>query len=226
MFKMGEKSQKVKEVQEWLYLNGYKVVIDGIYGKATKRAIERYMEDDSCIDDEITDNVIKDITSQITNMENDIAITNAKTAADVAKIHWGYSPREVGGENCGPWVRYYMRGVEGEPWCAGFVSTVMKQFLNKIGKDKFFTWHKSCYLMIESCKNAKWMVDNPSVGSIFFVMGKNGLPRHVGIVTKIVEDVFYTIEGNTNDEGEREGYEVCERIRALDGNYKFATVRV
>jgi len=119
-----------------------------------------------------------------------------------------------------------MKGVEGEPWCAGFVSTIMKQFLKKIGKDKFFNWHKSCYLLLESCKNAKWIVDNPSVGSIFFVMGKNGLPRHVGIVTKIVEDVFYTIEGNTNDKGEREGYEVCKRIRALSGAYKFATVRV
>jgi hypothetical protein len=52
------------------------------------------------------------------------------------------------------------------------------------------------------------------------------LPQHVGIVTNIIEGVFYAIEGNTNDDGEREGYEVCERIRALSGAYKFATVRV
>jgi hypothetical protein len=27
------------------------------------------------------------------------------------------------------------------------------------------------------------------------------------------EEVFETIEGNTNDEGSREGYEVCHRVR-------------
>ena len=51
MFKIGDKSDKVKEVQEWLYLQGYKVVIDGVYGKATKKAIEQFMKDDSYIDD-------------------------------------------------------------------------------------------------------------------------------------------------------------------------------
>lgn len=226
MFTIGEKSSRVKEVQEWLYLQGYKVVIDSIYGRATKRAIEQFMEDDSYIDEEITEGVVKDLTGPINRLENDIIAMDAKTVADIARQHWQYSPKEVGGQNCGPWVRYYMQGKEGEPWCAGFVSTVMKQFLRKIGKDRFFTWHKSCYLMMESCKNAKWMVDNPSVGSIFFVMKKNGLPQHVGIITNIIEGVFYTIEGNTNDEGSREGYEVCERIRALRGPYKFATVKV
>jgi hypothetical protein len=32
-------------------------------------------------------------------------------------------------------------------------------------------------------------------------------------VLKAKEDVFHTIEGNTNDEGSREGYEVRKRIR-------------
>ncbi len=36
---------------------------------------------------------------------------------------------------------------------------------------------------------------------------------HVGIVLEANDEVFMTIEGNTNDEGSREGYEVCQRIR-------------
>ncbi len=36
---------------------------------------------------------------------------------------------------------------------------------------------------------------------------------HVGIVTEAADGSFKTIEGNTNDEGSREGYEVCARNR-------------
>ena len=36
---------------------------------------------------------------------------------------------------------------------------------------------------------------------------------HVGIVIKAEDQIIHTIEGNTNDEGSREGYEVCKRIR-------------
>jgi hypothetical protein len=36
---------------------------------------------------------------------------------------------------------------------------------------------------------------------------------HTGIVMRTEDEVFHTIEGNTNDEGSREGYEVCKRIR-------------
>ncbi len=36
---------------------------------------------------------------------------------------------------------------------------------------------------------------------------------HTGIVVQAKNDFFHTIEGNTNDEGSREGYELCKRIR-------------
>ena len=36
---------------------------------------------------------------------------------------------------------------------------------------------------------------------------------HTGIITEIENDWFLTIDENTNDEGSREGYEVCERKR-------------
>ncbi len=42
------------------------------------------------------------------------------------------------------------------------------------------------------------------------------MTRH-GIVLRAAEEVFETIEGNTNDEGSREGYEVCQRVRGYPG---------
>ena len=52
----------------------------------------------------------------------------------------------------------------------------------------------------------------PQVGSIFIMDYGKGL-GHTGIVERIDGDTLYTIEGNTNDEGSREGYEVCRRTR-------------
>jgi hypothetical protein len=47
---------------------------------------------------------------------------------------------------------------------------------------------------------------------------------HTGLVTRVdAKDVFSTIEGNTNDEGSREGYEVCARVRGF-GNKDFVTL--
>jgi hypothetical protein len=36
---------------------------------------------------------------------------------------------------------------------------------------------------------------------------------HTGLVTASAAEVFDTIEGNTNDDGNREGFEVCSRSR-------------
>ncbi|EKT4520794.1 CHAP domain-containing protein, partial [Flavobacterium psychrophilum] len=38
---------------------------------------------------------------------------------------------------------------------------------------------------------------------------------HTGIVEKVIEKTIYTIEGNTNDDGSREGYKVCRRKRNI-----------
>ncbi|MFA6240190.1 MAG: CHAP domain-containing protein, partial [Candidatus Hydrogenedentales bacterium] len=47
--------------------------------------------------------------------------------------------------------------------------------------------------------------------------------QHAGIVTSVNGDTFETVEGNTNDDGVREGYEVCERTRGF-GKYDFVLI--
>ena len=39
------------------------------------------------------------------------------------------------------------------------------------------------------------------------------ITTHTGLITEVHDGYFITIEGNTNDEGSREGYEVCQRRR-------------
>lgn len=52
----------------------------------------------------------------------------------------------------------------------------------------------------------------PSEGNIFIIDFGAGL-GHTGIIESIKDGWLHTIEGNTNDTGAREGYEVCRKMR-------------
>jgi len=54
----------------------------------------------------------------------------------------------------------------------------------------------------------------PAVGSVFIMDFGKGL-GHTGFVEKFDSQYIYTIEGNTNDNGSREGIKVCRRKRTL-----------
>lgn len=56
------------------------------------------------------------------------------------------------------------------------------------------------------------IVGNPQAGDIFILDFGGGL-GHTGIVEAVIDGQLHTIEGNTNDTGSREGYEVCRRVR-------------
>jgi surface antigen len=60
---------------------------------------------------------------------------------------------------------------------------------------------------------------SPKRGDIFVWSTPQG--GHMGIVAQVFPDgSFRTIEGNSNDAGDREGYEVAERIRTGLPNHK------
>lgn len=54
----------------------------------------------------------------------------------------------------------------------------------------------------------------PEVGDVFIMDFGKGL-GHTGFVYEIIGEHIMTIEGNSNDEGSREGYEVCIRSRKI-----------
>ena len=143
-----------------------------------------------------------------------------------AEQHLKRHPLEVGGQNKGPWVRLYMQGNEGSdwPWCAGFVSFILKQACKTLGMPLPIHTSFSCDSLAASAKERGLFLNesdakhNATIAPGSFFLDQRS-PRdwvHTGIVQSVDDDVFHTIEGNTNDDGDREGYEVCRRIR----NYK------
>ena len=122
----------------------------------------------------------------------------------------------------GPWVRLYMGGREGNEfaWCAGFACFVLKQACDSLGVAMPIKASVSCDSLAASAKQRnvflgeqKAKVNAVTPGSFFLNRRTPDDWTHVGIVTAAADGFFKTIEGNTNDEGSREGYEVCARNR-------------
>lgn len=122
---------------------------------------------------------------------------------------------EPKGSNRGYWVEAFLEACGlggGNPWCAAFVTFVLK----------------TCGIMPDvdgpaAVRNwAAWAEKNgklttaPKRGDLFFTLNANGT-GHIGFVIEAKNGQIRTIEGNTNDEGDREGFEVCRRQRPMAG---------
>jgi len=114
------------------------------------------------------------------------------------------------GSNWGKDVKKYLNSVGinfPASWCAAFVYWCFKTAdpatkLTKTG-GVLNMWNKTPLANRHS---------TPAVGDIFILDYGKGL-GHTGIVERVENGMIWTIEGNTNDTGAREGFEVCRRRR-------------
>lgn len=84
---------------------------------------------------------------------------------------------------------------QGQPWCACFVSwCFMKAFGLETAKKLLKHWP---YVYCPTMSGLFTLNANPKVGDIV-IFKHNGTFTHTGLVTAVVGDRFYTIEGNTS----------------------------
>jgi predicted Fe-Mo cluster-binding NifX family protein len=224
------KGKGARLVQELLRINGVNIVIDSDFGPATEAGLAQFCTVNKLPVSKTVDQALLDALAQpLLRVAQPIKPekTLGDTVAANARRHLAEHPIEVGLPNSGPWVRLYMGGSEGKafPWCAGFVTYVVRQAAAAHNVPSPITRTFSCDVIGAEAKKNKKFVKRVSPtqappGSIFLVpQGVN--PNdwvHTGIIVEPhvagPSDVFATIEGNTNDEGSREGFEVCQRIRS------------
>lgn len=113
------------------------------------------------------------------------------------------------GSNWGKPVQDYLKAVNiGFPasWCMAFVYWCYGNENNPLIKTGgvLRAWN-------EADKKYR-VVGEPQPGDIFIMNFGKGL-GHTGIVEKVDKTFVYTIDGNTNDSGSREGIEVCRKQR-------------
>lgn len=125
------------------------------------------------------------------------------------------------GSNWGPHVQKYLASVGIKfpaAWCMAFVywccSTADQDTpLAKTG-GVLDQWNKVM---------PRYKVKKPEPGDIFVMNFGKGL-GHTGFVERVDGLNILTIEGNTNDEGSREGYEVARRVRKISACVGFIRV--
>lgn len=228
--KRGDKGKQVRLVQEWLCLHGILVDIDGAFGPATEVAVKDYQcrwgsakTMSGIVDEETMKALSKPLSNAMAPVvpSPNVGLTTVK----VARQHLQEHPREVGGQNMGPWVRLFCQGRDGKAfaWCAGFVCTVLKQAFEAHRQKPPFPYTLSCDSMAKMNSSRLVRPANGDEahrfglrpGAVFLIRRTETDWVHTGICTAFHAEIFETIEGNTAQEsGTREGIEVCARIRS------------
>lgn len=239
LLKPGSKGNDVKKVQEWLNLYryispkwNYIVTIDGDFGLQTSYAIKDFQRINNLETDGIVGMKTFSILSQPLKSAFKIIIPSniRNLIIYYSNRHLINRPRELK-NNTGPWVRAYMDGNEGKQWawCMGFVQTILDQAFSTLNQKftSFLPHTFSCDVVGEYGLKNNCLIRNSEIsdaleiikpGDLFLISKSTHDWVHTGIITDIKDDWIYTVEGNTNDEGVREGFEVCRRMRNFKKN--------
>jgi hypothetical protein len=125
--------------------------------------------------------------------------------------------REATGHNDGPAVEMFLASVglgKGYSWCMAFVYWCVKQTALKLALKNPLKETGGVLDQWESGHGVH--ISEPEQGAIF-IMDFGGGEGHTGIITGVFTDqgIIHTIEGNTNDDGSREGIGVFRRVREI-----------
>jgi len=160
------------------------------------------------------------------NSENDTAgLILATVALQIAQGQLGQC-EEPKGSNRGPMVNKYLDSVGLQPgyaWCQAFVywcyhqAALQLQLTNPVIKtggvqdcwNKTATAHK--VPKIAALHNTALLKSGDQ-----FILSFAGNTGHTGIIEKLEGTTLHTIEGNSNTNGSREGYEVVRHTRNIN----------
>ena len=148
-----------------------------------------------------------------------IARTQLGTEEDAAHTNKGAAIKKYQDET-------ELSGTQGWPWCAAYVDWCVHRFIEKHPELKLkrptaaaafglIDWGRANNCLVFTPSDTHHA---PAVGDIVVFEFS-----HCGIVSAAPSKVkgydFDSIEGNTNDDGSRDGYEVCERHRVEEGRH-------
>jgi hypothetical protein len=140
-------------------------------------------------------------------------MTLQEKALEIAVTQLGVE-EAPGHKNTGKDVEKYLKSVglgAGYSWCMAFVHWSFADASDKMGRQNPM-FKTGGVLEQWRQRKDKFRALTPQPGDVFIMDYGKGL-GHTGIVEKVELDIIHTIEGNTNDDGSREGYEVCRRTR-------------
>lgn len=241
----GSSGATVRRIQEWLQFHDVSTAIDGQYGPATAACVRdfqkgRGLSGTGTVNRVTWEALVEPLSSSLREPEVPAGEDASLTVQRVAEQHLEQGPIEVGGPNSGPWVRVYCSGNDGPDWawCAGFVTLIMQQAFFYRNERVPIRGSVSCDTLAAQAQVAGRFISGRSVKSgkttwadiggpcLFLLKRTSDDWVHTGLVTGMQTSaqgtIFETIEGNTNNNGSREGIKATARKRSLYGsNYDF-----
>jgi surface antigen len=126
------------------------------------------------------------------------------------------------GSNWGPRVKQMLANVgiyDPAYWCMAAVWT----WFEEAGLSRYGYRSGLCQDIYNWAKRKGILSKTPQVGDIMLIWASDrSRVNHTGIVIKVNGDgTVTTVEGNTNDAGSRNGYEVCKRVRTITSRLVF-----
>lgn len=229
----GSRGTDVRKVQEWLTIHRFATSVDGDFGDATERAVRDFQHSRRLpVSGKVNASTWSALVEPLHKALQPVALgagTSLSTAVlKVARQHLAQHPIEVGGQNRGPWVRVYMGGNQGEDWlwCAGFVTFLLRQASQLLGQPMPIPGSYSCDSLAYQAKERGLFVAGREVGNglgwnhlgsaqIFLVRKTATDWTHTGLSFAGEGNVFRTMEGNSNGNGSRNGFEACSLTRSV-----------
>lgn len=109
-------------------------------------------------------------------------------------------------------------------WCMAFVQWCIKEAYKELDKiNNSLIPISGGVLNVLHLAPPVIVFTTPEPGDIFIQDHGHGL-GHTGFVESVDGEYVNTIEGNTNDTGSREGYEVCRRKRPISSMKAFIRI--
>lgn len=232
-----KKNEKaITRIQEWLNIHGVVTPIDGDFGHSTAAQLSAFQtkvnrEPTGQLDAETWALLTAPMRRALATIDHGTSPSFEESVLRVAQQHIKQKPIEIGGNNCGPWVRLYMQGKEGteQKWCAGFVCLIVAQAARDLGTDIPFERQVGVDQLVAQAKTSGRFIAEADVqdgikrrsklrpGQIFVVRASSTDWTHTGILLSINDKTFDTFEGNTGGDGGTDG------ANARQGNRSYAS---
>ena len=201
---IGSTGSLTRYLQKMLATLGYTTVpVDGVFNSSTKTVVQAFQTSKGLS----ADGVVGPATWNALFRSYSVPVggTGAQKLVNVAihEYNWGF--REENDNNISPYGIWY--GMNGEPWCAMFVSWCAKYAGILAGESATpkVPMYAYCPYGVEWYRNRnKFFERNSSykirLGDIIFIWNtESGEVGHTGIVVGGTEDTITTIEGNASN---------------------------
>ncbi|MFO1080244.1 MAG: peptidoglycan-binding protein [Reyranellaceae bacterium] len=233
--KTAAEKKAVRRLQEWLHIHHFPTPIDGGFGDSTSDQLKAFQtakgrSATGQLDPATWVLLTAPMRQALAKVELPAGAALEDAVVAIARQHAAQQPIEVGGNNCGPWVRLYMQGREGasQAWCAGFVCFVVAQAVRDLGLAKLpfkrQVWVPSLaedaqgggrFIAAGDVKTPPERASKLQPGQIFVIKGSDPKWTHTGFVLAVNDKTFDTIEGNVGGDSGING------PNAKQGNYAF-----